>query len=144
LPGRALLQAFTREGFDFRRHPISLLSNGDLGWVQITSFVVNGLLIVASAVGIRRALHPGRGGTWGPLLIGIVGAGTIARRAAARKQRGWMVYSTTTGVVFLASWFAVFAWPDNDAVNVAFAVAVVHGLAWFSLAAARLSTERDY
>jgi len=55
-----------------------------------------------------------------------------------------MVYSTTTGVVFLASWFAVFAWPDNDAVNVAFAVAVVHGLAWFSLAAARLSTERDY
>jgi hypothetical protein len=26
-----LLQAFTREGFDLRRHPLSLLSNGDLG-----------------------------------------------------------------------------------------------------------------
>lgn len=38
----ALIQAFTRSGFDPVRHPLSLLSLGDLGWIQITNFVVGG------------------------------------------------------------------------------------------------------
>jgi hypothetical protein len=59
----ALLQALTRDGFDLGRHPLSLLSLGELGWIQIANFVVAGLLSVASAVGMRRVLHPGRGGT---------------------------------------------------------------------------------
>lgn len=73
----ALVQAVTREGYDLRRHPISLLSLGDLGWIQITNFVVAGALIVACAVGMRRVLHPGRSGTWGPLLVGGLGVGLI-------------------------------------------------------------------
>lgn len=73
-----LIQAFTREGFDLRRHALSLLSNGDLGWIQIANFAVSGLLVIAGAVGMRRALHPGRGETWAPLLIGTYGAGLIA------------------------------------------------------------------
>jgi hypothetical protein len=73
----ALLQALTRAGFDLRRHPLSLLSLGELGWIQIANFVVAGLLSVAFAVGLRRILHPGRGGTWGPLLIGAYGVGLI-------------------------------------------------------------------
>jgi hypothetical protein len=72
-----LLQALTREGFDLGRHPLSLLSLGELGWIQITNFVVAGLLAVAFAVGLRRVLHPGRGSTWGPLLIGAYGVGLI-------------------------------------------------------------------
>jgi Protein of unknown function (DUF998) len=72
-----VLQLFTREGFDIRRHPLSLLSVGDLGWVQITNFVVTGLLNIAFAVGIRRALHPGRAGTWGPLMVGLFGTGLV-------------------------------------------------------------------
>jgi hypothetical protein len=32
-----LIQALTRDGFDLTRHPARLLSNGDVGWVQITS-----------------------------------------------------------------------------------------------------------
>jgi hypothetical protein len=70
-------QELTRDGFDPRKHPLSLLSLGDLGWLQITNFVVAGLLALASAVGIRRALHPGRAGTWGPPLIGAYGVGLI-------------------------------------------------------------------
>jgi hypothetical protein len=35
-----LTQAFTRPGFDFSRHTLSLLENGDLGWIQITSFLL--------------------------------------------------------------------------------------------------------
>jgi Protein of unknown function (DUF998) len=74
----ALLQALTRDGFDLGRHPLSLLSLGELGWIQITNFVVAGLLVVAFAVGLRRVLHPGRGSRWGPLLVGLYGVGLIA------------------------------------------------------------------
>jgi hypothetical membrane protein len=74
----AALQVLTRDGFDLSRHPLSLLSLGDLGWIQITNFVVAGLLAVGFAVGSRRVLHPGRGGTWGPLLLGLFGVGLIA------------------------------------------------------------------
>lgn len=72
-----LIQALTRDGFDPGRHPISLLSLGSTGWIQILNFVVTGSLYVAAAVGVRRVLHPGRGGTWGPRLIGAMGVGLI-------------------------------------------------------------------
>ena len=71
------LQAFTRDGFDPGRHPISLLSLGQLGWIQIANFVVTGALLVGCAVGLRHVLHRGRGGTWGPWLVGAFGAGLI-------------------------------------------------------------------
>jgi len=73
-----LLQAFTREGFDLRRHPLSLLSNGDLGWIQVGNYLVTGLLFFAGAVGMRRVMRSGRGGTWGPRLIGAYGLGLAA------------------------------------------------------------------
>lgn len=72
-----LAQAVTRDGYDLSRHPLSLLSLGDLGWVQIANFVLTGLLFIACAAGMRRALRPGRGGTWGPLLVGGLGAGLV-------------------------------------------------------------------
>ena len=72
-----IAQILTREGFDMRRHALSLLSNGDLGWIQIANFLCSGLLVIAGAVGVRRALHPGRGGTWLPILFAIYGLGLI-------------------------------------------------------------------
>jgi hypothetical protein len=73
-----LIQVFTRQGFDLVRLPLSLLSLGDLGWIQKTNFVVDGLLAVACAVGLRRRLYPDLGGTWGPFLVGVYGVGLIA------------------------------------------------------------------
>jgi hypothetical protein len=73
----ALVQAFTRDGFDLSRHPISLLSLGELGWFQIANFIVTGGLYVACAVGMRRVLRHGRGATWGPRLVGALGVGLI-------------------------------------------------------------------
>lgn len=73
----AFAQALTRAGFDLRRHPFSMLSLGDLGWVQITNFVVSGLLFTVCAVGMRRVLRGRRGGTWGPVLIGVFGLAQI-------------------------------------------------------------------
>jgi hypothetical protein len=52
-------QALTRDGFDITRHPMSLLSNGALGWIQIANFVVSGLALLAFAVGLRRGCTPG-------------------------------------------------------------------------------------
>ena len=73
----SLTQAFTRRGFDLARHPISLLSLGSPGWIQIANFVVCGILYVIGAVGLRTASRSGRGSTWGPLLVGITGIGLI-------------------------------------------------------------------
>ena len=73
-----LVQALTRPGFDLTRHPLSMLSLGDVGWIQVISFVATGLLAIAYSIGVRRALHPGRAATWGPLLIGGWGLGLVA------------------------------------------------------------------
>ncbi len=72
-----LAQALTRDGFDLTRHALSLLSNGHLGWIQIGNFLVTGLLTITAAVGMRRVLGRGPGGTWGPWLVGVYGTGLV-------------------------------------------------------------------
>jgi hypothetical protein len=71
------VEALTRPGFDPTRDDLSLLSNGQLGWIHIALFVSTGLLTIAGAVGMRRALAGGRASTWGPLLVGLYGLGLI-------------------------------------------------------------------
>jgi hypothetical membrane protein len=73
--GVSLAQALTRDGFDLTRHAWSLLANGELGWIQVANFTVTGAMLVAFAVGLRRALAGGRGGRWAPRLIGTFGVG---------------------------------------------------------------------
>jgi hypothetical membrane protein len=77
----SLAQALTRDGFDLTRHPWSLLTNGDLGWIQITNFVLTGLMVLAFAVGLRRVLRPGVGSVWAPRLVAVYGAGLIGAGA---------------------------------------------------------------
>jgi hypothetical membrane protein len=72
-----LLQVLLREGFDIRRHALSLMSNGSLGWIQIATFIVSGALVIAGAVGVRQRLLPGRGSTSAPILLAIYGLGLI-------------------------------------------------------------------
>ena len=71
--GVALVQVLTRDGFDLGRHPISLLSVGDHGWIQIANFIVAGALSIGLAVGLRRIRH----GLVGPVLVGLYGAGLV-------------------------------------------------------------------
>jgi hypothetical protein len=73
-----LIQDYTRPGFNPRLVPLSYLSLGDWGWVQIGNFVLAGVLNLLFAAGLWRRLHPGRAGTWGPLLIGGYGLGLMA------------------------------------------------------------------
>jgi hypothetical protein len=72
-----IIQMLIRPGFDPTRHDLSLMSNGDLGWIQITNFVLTGLLTIAAAIGMWRVLHGGTGGTWGPILVAVYGFGLI-------------------------------------------------------------------
>jgi hypothetical protein len=72
-----LTQALTRDGFDLTRHDLSLLANGPLGWIQVTTLVLSGLMTVAAAVGVRRAL----GGAWAPGLLAGYGVALVAAGA---------------------------------------------------------------
>src|SRR4030095_4562807 len=72
-----LLQSFPIPGFDLTRHYLSQLSSGDLGWIQIANFVISGLLTIAAAVGVRRALRGGRLGRVGPALLAAFGVGLV-------------------------------------------------------------------
>ena len=139
----SLVQAFTREGFDLSRHAWSLLSNGDLGWIQITNFVLTGLMVVATAVGLRRALGPGRGRVWAPLLVGaygvsLIGAGVFSADpapgfpsgSAAATTMSWhgMLHFVVGGLGFLCLIAACFVLASR------FARDARNGLAWFSRA----------
>lgn len=71
------MQIPLRTGFDWTRQPLSLLSLGDLGWIQVVNFVGCGLLFVAGAFGLRSSLRAQPAGTWGPILIAGIGIGMI-------------------------------------------------------------------
>ena len=73
----AVVQILTRDGFDLVRHPISLLANGPLGWVQSANFVVAGLLSGVFAYAAAPHLRGGRGAVAGPVLLAVFGAGLV-------------------------------------------------------------------
>src|SRR6478736_886385 len=70
-------QAATRAGFDLSHQPLSLLSLGDLGWIQIGNFIAAGLLSLAFAVGVGRAWVSGPASRWAPRLLAVFGLGLI-------------------------------------------------------------------
>jgi len=70
-------QILTRPGFDIRIHPLSLLSLGELGWIQIANFLCAGALAIACSRGmglVRRSGGHLKGVAW---LIGTFGIGMI-------------------------------------------------------------------
>jgi hypothetical protein len=72
-----IVEGATRASYDPMRHPISSLSIGTGGWMQVANFIITGLLILAYAAGLRRILRQPSGSVWGPLLVGLVGIGLI-------------------------------------------------------------------
>jgi hypothetical membrane protein len=72
-----LIEGATRPGYSVWQDAVSALSLGQDGWMQITNFIVCGALVFGFAIGLRRVLHTGRGSTWGPILLGIVGLAMI-------------------------------------------------------------------
>jgi hypothetical membrane protein len=114
----SLAQALTRDGFELNKHAWSLLENGSLGWIQRANLIITGLMVVAAAAGLRRALI----GVYG---LSLVGAGIFTADPAQGFPAGtpesttvsWhgMLHFAVGGVGFLClviaclrfgSWFA--------------------------------------
>jgi len=80
--GLGIIQGLVREGFDFGRHPLSVLANGPGGWVQTLNFVLTGAMVLAAALGFARVLRPhSRVVGWVLALYGIGMLGAAVFRA---------------------------------------------------------------
>ncbi|SEF23912.1 Protein of unknown function [Amycolatopsis pretoriensis] len=96
----SLVQAATREGFDLTRHPLSSLSTGSLGWLQIANFVLAGVLILIGA---------GRFGSGKvvPRLLGVYGVGMIAAGLFPPDAGNGFPAGTPAGPPATVSWHAI-------------------------------------
>jgi Protein of unknown function (DUF998) len=72
-----LIEGATRPGYSAWHNYGSSLSLGDQGWMQITNFLVCGLLTLCFAIGLRQVFRTGRSSVWGPLLLGIFSVALI-------------------------------------------------------------------
>jgi Protein of unknown function (DUF998) len=100
----SLAQAATRAGFDLTRHPLSALSDGDLGWLQITNFIVSGVLLVFGAAGLARAFAGTPGGRWLPRLVGVSGVGMVAAGCLVMDAGDGFPVGTPAGMPATLSW----------------------------------------
>jgi hypothetical membrane protein len=68
-----LVEGLVRAGYRPMYHPISALSLGPRGWIQVTNFIVTGVLLLGFAIGLHAA------GAAAPvaILFGVVGSGLI-------------------------------------------------------------------
>ncbi|MGM0867496.1 MAG: DUF998 domain-containing protein [Bacillota bacterium] len=72
-----LIAGATREGYSPLRHPISSLSIGNLGWTQITTFLVVGILLLGFAIALMRIAKSQGVSVWGARIIAICAIGLI-------------------------------------------------------------------
>jgi hypothetical protein len=78
-----LIEGFARPGYSLVRDPISSLSLGPFGWVQVINFWITGLLLLLFACGLRMTLKNSPIKSFlGPFLLGLsalsfIGAGTF-------------------------------------------------------------------
>lgn len=104
-----IIEILTRSGFDVRKHSLSLMSIGSMGWIHILLFIITGLLVILGAVGIRRAIKGEKGGTWAPILLEVYGVSLIAAGLfVPDPMKGFppgMTYGTisTSGIMHLIS-----------------------------------------
>jgi hypothetical protein len=140
-----LTEALTRDGFDLPRHDLSLLANGPLGWIHIVVLVLTGVMVIAAATGIGRALSGRPGGRWAARLIagfglGMVGAGAFVADPMNGFPAGTadgpptnptlhgLLHMATGGLGFLCLIAATFV------LGRTFARSAPQGWAWFSRA----------
>ena len=72
------LEMLFRPGYDPLRHDLSLMANGDFGWIHTSLLILTGLLVIASSIGMRAAMHDGPGSVWAPRAIALYGLGLVA------------------------------------------------------------------
>ncbi|MFF2623554.1 DUF998 domain-containing protein [Oerskovia jenensis] len=101
------VQSVAREGFDLRVHPLSQLSTGDLGWVQILTFALTGLGLLALAVAHRRIVREGVGRRAVPALLGIAGVGFVLAGVFVMDPENGFPVGTPDGPAASMSWHGI-------------------------------------
>jgi hypothetical membrane protein len=101
----SLIEVFSRDGFDPRRHAWSQLANGDFGWIHSANLIVSGLLVVAGAIGWRKTM---RNRAWAFLAVyglGMVVAGVFKADPGRGFPAGTpeIVPLSTSGMVHFAA-----------------------------------------
>ncbi|MFI6680645.1 DUF998 domain-containing protein [Kribbella sp. NPDC050470] len=76
--GIGTVEAIVRDGFDIRKHSLSLLANGTGGWIHSVMMVGTGLLTVIGAIGLARSFAPGERSRWGVGGLIVYGSGVAA------------------------------------------------------------------
>jgi hypothetical protein len=71
------LEMALRPGFNPTRHALSLMSNGDLGWIHILMMFATGVFTILGAIGLKRAKDTSLAKSWAPYLLGVFGLGFI-------------------------------------------------------------------
>lgn len=99
----SLAQAATRAGFDLTRHPLSLLSTGSLGWLQITNFMLSGILLMVGAGGLRRVVNS----RWASRLVAVSGLGMFAAGALVMDPADGYPIGTPAGMPASMSWHSI-------------------------------------
>ena len=72
-----IIEGTVRKGFSFVHNDLSVLANGEFGWIHSGLLIVTGLMTVLAAIGMKRAMQSGKGSTWGPRLLGLYGLGLV-------------------------------------------------------------------
>jgi hypothetical protein len=75
------IEGARRPGYLSARHPVSSLSLGPRGWVQVANFTAAGTLFLAGAAGLARTRDAVVGTRLVPALIGAAGAGLLISAA---------------------------------------------------------------
>jgi hypothetical protein len=83
------------------------LANGDLGWIQVATFLLTGALTLGYAVAARRVLCGGPAGTWGPILLAVQGAGLLVAGAFRLDPMDGFPPGTPAGPPTSMSWPAM-------------------------------------
>ncbi|WP_220210717.1 DUF998 domain-containing protein [Reticulibacter mediterranei] len=146
-----LILGATRPGYNAWQIPDSSLELGPGGWIQITNYIVTGVLLLAFAIGLRRVLHTGRGSTWGHILLGLfgltfIGIGIFVTDPVLGYPPGASSTATIPGILhnllgqlqFISLAAACFVLARRDAADQA-----SRGWAWYSVATGLLVVASD-
>jgi hypothetical membrane protein len=76
--GVFLIEGILRPDYNPMRHFVSSLADGPRGWVQIANFIIFGLSVIGFSFSLRKTMSTGRGSTWAPRLMALVGICLVA------------------------------------------------------------------
>jgi Protein of unknown function (DUF998) len=100
-------QVLLRDGFDLRRHPISLLATGAPGFIQIINFILAGLGVLCLAIAVRRTITDGVGRRWLARLIAVFGLGLVASGVFIMDPENGFPIGTPEGPASAMSWHGI-------------------------------------